>query len=118
MTGRARPAIWGLVGAFFLATGLNVYALPADGTVAAGQASIVTTKAAVTVNQSTQNAVINWQGFSIAQGEAVKFVQPNGNAVILNRVLGADPSSILGSLSANGKVFVVNPSGILFGSSA
>src|SRR6185369_13645824 len=32
--------------------------------------------------------------------------------------LGPDPSSILGSLSANGKVFLVNPNGILFGQGA
>jgi len=72
----------------------------------------------MTINQSSQNAAINWQGFSIGQGESVSFVQPNGSAVALNRVLGADPSSIMGSLSANGKVFLVNPNGVLFGQGA
>jgi filamentous hemagglutinin family protein len=61
---------------------------------------------------------INWQSFGIGTGEGVRFVQPNGNSVALNRVLGPDPSSILGSLSANGKVFLVNPNGILFGRGA
>ena len=69
----------------------------------------------MTVNQSSSNAAINWQSFNIGKGEAVRFVQPNSSSVALNRVLGSDPSSILGSLSANGKVFLVNPNGILFG---
>nr|WP_304627467.1 filamentous hemagglutinin N-terminal domain-containing protein [Pseudomonas congelans] len=51
-------------------------------------------------------------------GESVNFVQPNGSATALNRVLGADPSSILGNLNANGKVFLVNPNGIVFGQGA
>ena len=65
-----------------------------------------------------QNVAINWQSFNIGKREAVQFVQPNSSSVALNRVLGADPSSILGSLSANGKVFLVNPNGILFGKGA
>lgn len=71
-----------------LAVRPNAYALPTDGTVAAGSASIASTKSTVTVDQASQKAVINWQNFSIGQGEAVKFDQPNSTSVTLNRVLG------------------------------
>src|SRR5450759_3809060 len=101
-----------------LAFGPNVYAGPTGGAVSAGSASIAGGAGKTTISQSSQNVAINWQGFNIGQGEAVQFVQPNSNSVALNRVLGSDPSSILGSLSANGKVFLLNPNGILFGQGA
>ena len=107
-----------LAGSLALSATATVQALPVDGVVAAGQASIATSKAVLTVNQSSQNAVINWQSFGIGAGEAVKFQQPNTNSVALNRVVGGDPSQIIGSLSANGKVFLVNPNGILFAKDA
>lgn len=108
----------GLVVSLMLAFASTAYALPTGGTVSAGSTSIVAAPGSLTINQSSQNAAINWQSFNIGQGEAVRFVQPNVNSVALNRVLGADPSSILGSLSANGKVFLVNPNGIMFGQGA
>jgi filamentous hemagglutinin family protein len=101
-----------------LAYAAHAYALPTGGAVAAGSASIAGSTGKMTINQSSQNAVINWQSFNIGATEAVQFVQPNSSSVALNRVLGSDPSSILGSLSANGKVFLVNPNGILFGQGA
>src|SRR6185369_1444956 len=36
-------------------------------------------------------------------------------SAILNRVIGANPSDILGRLESNGRVFLVNPNGIVFG---
>ena len=70
------------------------------------------------ITQTTANVAINWQRFDVRAGESVTFVQPSSSAVALNRVIGADPSTILGSLSANGNVFLVNPNGILFGRGA
>ncbi len=70
----------------------------------------------VVVNQSSQNAIINWNTFNIGSGETTKIVMPNANSVELDRVTGGlGPSQILGSLSSNGRVFLVNPDGILFG---
>ena len=114
LTGRAG----GLVASLILTTAPNAYALPTAGVVSAGNATITSAPNNVTINQSSQNAAINWQTFGIAQNENVQFVQPNSNSVALNRVLGPDPSEILGSLSANGKVFLVNPNGVLFGQGA
>jgi filamentous hemagglutinin family protein len=116
---RSRPVVLALAATLALGIGSAAYALPTGGAVTAGTAGIASTGGgAVTINQSSQNAAINWQSFGIGVGEAVKFVQPNSNSVALNRVIGPDASSILGSLSANGKVFLVNPNGILFGKGA
>lgn len=107
-----------LVGSLALTIVGAAHAGPTGGVVVAGGATINGTPGDITINQSTQNAVINWHGFGIGQGEAVTFVQPNAQSVALNRVLGSDPSVILGRLSANGQVFLVNPNGVLFGTGA
>ena len=67
---------------------------------------------------SSSNAIINWQGFSIDAGEVTRFIQPSASSAVLNRVTGADASSILGQLLSNGRVFLVNPHGIVFGEGA
>src|SRR6185369_1282861 len=114
----ARFALKGLGVLVALAFGANAHALPAGGAVSAGSASIAGGGGSMTITQASQNVAINWQTFNIGQGEAVRFVQPNSSAVALNRVLGADTSIIMGNLSSNGKVFLLNPNGILFGSGA
>jgi filamentous hemagglutinin family protein len=118
VAGAAHFVLKTLAASLMLAMGANVYALPPTGTVTAGAATISSAPGSMVINQSTQNVAINWQSFNIAAGESVQFVQPNSNSVALNRVVGTDPSSILGNLSANGKVFLVNPNGILFGKGA
>ena len=114
----SRLALRALAGSLMLAFGSNLYALPTGGAVSAGSATIVGGPGTTTINQASQNVAINWQSFSIGAAEAVRFVQPNSSSVALNRVLGSDPSNILGSLSANGRVFLLNPNGILFGAGA
>ena len=65
--------------------------------------------------QASDKAIINYDSFNIGKEEKVRFVQPGSDSCVLNRVMGKDPSSILGSLESNGKVFLVNPNGIYFG---
>ncbi|MGC2047377.1 MAG: filamentous hemagglutinin N-terminal domain-containing protein, partial [Gallionella sp.] len=88
---------------------------PTGGQISTGTGTIAQAGATTTITQNTQNLAINWQSFSIGSSEAVRFNQPNASSIALNRVLGQDPSSILGSLNANGQVFVLNPNGVLFG---
>ena len=95
-----------------------VLAGPAGGVVVTGAAAITTGPGTTVINQSTDRAAINWQSFDIARGESVRINQPGSTSVLLNRVVGANPSAIFGSLSANGQVFLVNPNGILFGNGA
>ena len=90
-------------------------ALPTGGQVVAGQAAISAPSATqMNISQATNQAIINWNSFGIGKGEAVNITQPSSQSTLLNRVLGNNPSQIFGSLSANGRVFLVNPSGILF----
>jgi len=71
--------------------------------------------ATLIVNQSTDRAVINWNSFSIANGELTRFVQPSSSSAVLNRVVTANPSAIYGTLQANGNVYLINPGGVLVG---
>ena len=71
---------------------------------------------AVIVNQSTPSAIINWNTFNIRANESMRFNQPSASSVALNRVTGGlGPSEIMGSLTANGRIFIINRDGILFG---
>ncbi|PPQ37234.1 filamentous hemagglutinin family N-terminal domain-containing protein [Rhodoblastus acidophilus] len=96
-----------------------VHAGPQGGSVVAGSATIsAPTSTATVITQATSKAIINWQGFSINQGESVSFNQPGASSVILNRVTGPEASTIAGSLNANGQVFLINPNGVLFAKGA
>ena len=67
---------------------------------------------------NTPGAIINWKSFSIDAGEITQFIQQSASSAVLNRVVGQDPSRILGALVSNGRVFLINPSGIVFGAGA
>jgi filamentous hemagglutinin family protein len=92
-----------------------VNALPTASQVVQGAASVAQSASQMTINQSTQRAAINWQSFDIGASAKVNVVQPNAQAVLLNRVVGQNPSQIYGQISANGHVILVNPNGVLFG---
>ena len=95
---------------------LGVAANPEGGRVVVGAASITqSTPKRLDIRQSTDKAILDWRGFSIGADEHTHFQQPSASAATLNRVSGADPSRILGQLSANGRVMLVNPNGVFFG---
>ena len=97
---------------------LAAAANPTGGTVTSGSATISASGSTVTVNTSTTGTIINWTSFSIATGETTRINQPSAASVTLNRVTGPSSSSINGSLQSNGQVFLTNPNGIVFGSTA
>ncbi|MDO8264515.1 MAG: YDG domain-containing protein [Gallionella sp.] len=88
-----------------------------DPSVVEGQASFSTLGSSLSVTNSP-GAIINWQGFSIGASETTRFIQQSAASSVLNRVIGPDPSVILGTLTSNGRVFLINPSGILVGQGA
>ena len=87
--------------------------LPTGGSVASGGVTISKPSSSqLTIKQSTNSAIVNWQSFSIGAGASVDIDQPNSSSVMLNRVTGNTKSTIAGQLKANGQVFLVNPNGI------
>ena len=102
-----------------LALAGNAHALPQGGQVAGGSSAIDDPVAGqMTITQTSNKSIINWQSYGIAAGEKVQYIQPGSGSVSLNRVAGVDPSVIHGQLSANGNVWVINPNGLLIGSGA
>ncbi|MDN7880915.1 GLUG motif-containing protein [Burkholderia aenigmatica] len=101
-------------------TALPAFALPSGETIVSGKADIVRSDDGRTmnINQHTDKLITNWQDFGVAGGEHLKFNQPNSQSLALNRVIGGTGSRIDGQITANGRVFVVNPNGVLFGAGA
>lgn len=115
---RIRKKVVYHVTASFFALTMAAHAAPNGGTVTAGHAVINQSGNTTNINQSSQNAAINWQSFNVGQAETVNFIQPNVSAITLNRVVGTEQSVINGALNANGQVFILNSNGVLFGQNA
>jgi filamentous hemagglutinin family protein len=102
------------LGVIFLPTSY-VWANPVGEQVVGGAAAFQRDGNKLTVNQATDRLAVNWQSFNIGAGESTHFNMPSSTSAALNRVIGGNPSSIYGSLSANGILYLINPSGILVG---
>lgn len=110
-----RPALAVLLTAGLVSAG---HAAPQGGVVKAGAAQITGQGTTTLIQQSTQRAIIDWRGFGINADEMVRFMQPSSASATLNRVTGAQVSLLLGRLDANGRILLINPSGIIFGKGA
>jgi len=97
---------------------IDVNALPTNPVVTQGSATINQDATSLTINQQTDKLITNWSTFNIGGNARVQFVQPSVTSTALNRVNASDPSYIEGTLSANGKVILINPNGVLFSNGA
>jgi len=104
-----------------MAFAVDSQATPTGESVIGGSVSFSRPEAGrLDVTQSSQRAVINWDSFDIGEQATTTFHQPGASALVVNRVIGssADPTQILGTLNANGRVMVLDRNGILFGEDA
>lgn len=88
---------------------------PQGPSVAAGSVGFANPNATTLEITNSPNAIINWQAFDIGVGETTRFIQQGAASAVLNRVTTQNPSDILGNLVSNGRVFLVNPAGIVIG---
>ena len=96
--------------------------LPSGEKVVSGSVTVDRSVAnTLNVNVASQSAIVEWANFSVASGFAVNFnfniVQPSLGS-ILNSVTGSAMSVINGAINSNGSVFLTNPNGIVFGTTA
>jgi len=120
----AGPTIPGFHGAVTLPTPPAVNTLPSPrGNTWTGVQNITTDTSTnrMVINQNASRAVIDWNSFDIGANASVHFNQKNEDGVAqtdwaaLNRIYDRNPSQIYGSLTADGKVYLINRNGILFG---
>lgn len=109
-----------VIGALAFLSAAPAFALPQGGVVVSGNADILgyENNSQMSINQHTDKLITNWTDFSVAGGQRVVFHQPSATSVALNRVIGTNVSSIKGQMDANGRVFLVNPNGIVVGQGA
>lgn len=90
----------------------------AQSWVGSGTASAVTQGNVMTIQQGSNRVLLNWRSFNLGADASVEFKQPSAAAVAINRIFQSDPSRILGKLTANGQVYLINTNGLLFGKTA
>lgn len=95
------------------ATYASTQDLPQEGQVVVGEATFSTAGNKMTINQTSSTTQIDWKSFDIGKKKEVEFKQPGENAVAYNRVIGGNASQIQGKLTANGKVYLANPNGVI-----
>lgn len=96
----------------------TAWANPTGPQIVSGQVTIQQTPNKTIINQSSKQAIVDWQSFNIGPHELTHFQQPAGG-VALNRINPQQgPSQIYGVLTATGQIILVNPAGVYFGPSS
>lgn len=101
--------------------------LPGNGKVGTLVAGNVTGGAQgnqMNLHQTTQNAIVTWDSFSIGANASVTINGEHDNFNMLNYVTGSESSQIYGKLNSyvhgkqGGNIYLVNPNGVQIGNSA
>lgn len=103
------------VAVFCISLSSDSYANPAGGSIQVGEIRFEQQGNSLLVIQGSDRGIIDWDSFSIANGETTRFLQPGSSSATLNRVTGETLSRIDGRLLANGRVFLLNSNGIIVG---
>ncbi|WP_332763281.1 filamentous hemagglutinin family protein [Pseudomonas koreensis] len=76
-------------------------------------------KTTVTIEQTADKAILNWETFNVGRNTSVEFAQQS-NWAVLNRVNdpSARPSQIQGQIKGDGTVMLINRNGIVFSGSS
>lgn len=101
----------------FLLSPTLLLSLPQNFQLTQGEASLELTSNTLSITASDR-AILEWSDFSIEENETARFLLPDARASVLNRVIEANPSRLLGKLEANGRVLLINPNGVLVGADA
>jgi filamentous hemagglutinin family protein len=98
---------------------VSVNALPIGNTQRTGTAVTYTvTGRTAQLKQTDATNIVNWRSFDIGRDAKLNIVQPSSTSVLLNKVSGGEfqnKTVIEGVLNANGRVYLYNPNGIVFG---
>ena len=116
---RRTASLYGLI--LGLLVGSPALANPQGGVAVHGQVSGLPAPGVNVPNLRITNSpssIINWQSFGIRPGEITQFIQQSAQSAVLNRVVGGNLSQLMGQLKSNGRVFLLNPNGIIVGQGA
>ena len=79
----------------------------------------------VTIKQTAQQALLNWETFNVGKNTTLTFDQSAAGSsasqwIAFNKVHDAlqNPTQILGTIKAQGQVYVINRNGVIFGGSS
>ena len=94
------------------------------GTLVAGNVTGGVQGSQMNLHQTTQNAIVTWDSFSIGANATVTIRGDHNNFNMLNYVTGSESSQIYGKLNSyvgdkqGGNIYLVNPNGVQIGNSA
>ncbi|MDH5517953.1 MAG: filamentous hemagglutinin N-terminal domain-containing protein [Gammaproteobacteria bacterium] len=107
-----------MIGIMLAVTSLGVSANPTGAEVIHGNVAFSQPDVNSLHITNSNGSVINWQEFSIGANETTHFQQSGANSAVLNQVVGSNGSEIMGNLTSNGQVYLINQHGIIFGENA